>query len=133
ENVPRLLQALPARLPLRRIGINEDGYFNLPRMAVFNSADFGVPQKRLRLFCGRYPDPTQTHAEKPVATLDGAALRPWAPLRAVIEAFPNPLGKPATDKRVRDPFYDISLEETELSGHFRVGCVMTAGEAERNR
>jgi DNA (cytosine-5)-methyltransferase 1 len=49
ENVPRLLNTLPLEVSLRKLGIDKDGRLKIPRRMVLNSADFGAPQKRLRL------------------------------------------------------------------------------------
>jgi len=133
ENVPRILQALPKRVKFRQIGIDKDGWFEIPKMQVFNSADFGAPQKRLRLLSGFYPNPLQTHAEKPVVALNGQKLGPWVTMRHVIESLPNPLREPKKGKKVKDPNYGRTLDETELEDHFGDYSVMTEEEAKRNR
>jgi len=48
-----------------------------PRKGVYNCANYGVPQKRERVFAGDYPKPKQTHAEHPQKTLTGEKLKPW--------------------------------------------------------
>lgn len=133
ENVPRLLQALPKRIAFKQLGIDKEGYFEIPKMQVFCSADFGAPQKRLRLLSGVYPNPVQTHAQDPVVTLGGRELEPWVTMRHVVESYPNPFGRPRKGKKVRDPNYDKSVDETELEDHFGDFSVMTDEEAERNR
>ena len=134
ENVPRLLQAMPRRFKYRDLGIDRGGYFDIPKLKVFNSADYGAPQKRLRLFSGRYPDPVQTHAEAPLTTLDGHSYMKWVPMRHVVESFPNPLAKPYPERQVYDPNYGgISLTESSLTDHFGDYCMMSDEEAERNR
>jgi len=136
ENVPRLLQTLPHRVRLQDMGIPEDGFFDIPRREVFNSADFGAPQKRLRLLSGNYPTPLQTHFEASMLTLDNLLYSPWVPMRKVIEAFPNPLGRAHKGKKVQDPNYStINLSEEQLEDHFVKADValMTEEEAERNR
>jgi DNA (cytosine-5)-methyltransferase 1 len=133
ENVPRLLQTLPRRIPLRRLGVKEDGYLEFPRRTVLNAADYGAPQKRLRLFSGRYPDPVQTNAEDPVSSLDGKTYEPWVSMRRILQAFPDPLKPPSDSASVRDPLFDVTLPEKSLQDHFGDYCVMSAKEAERNR
>ncbi len=133
ENVPRLLQAMPQRFRYKDIGMEKEGYLEIPKKRVFNSADYGAPQKRLRLFSGRYPDPAQTHSENPTTNLLGERHRKWVPMRHVIEAFPNPLAEHVGDFKVYDPNYEIKIDVTELSDHFGDYCLMSKGEAERNR
>ena len=134
ENVPRLLQTLPHRVRLQDMGVAEDGFFDIPRREVFNSADFGAPQKRLRLLSGRYPSPIQTHFEESALTLDNLLYQPWVPMRAVIDAFPNPLGRKRKGKIIYDPNYDLSVKVERLEDHFiSPEDLMTKEEAERNR
>ena len=44
---------------------------------MINCADYGVPQKRLRMIYSNLPVPRPTHAERPAATLDGPPLKKW--------------------------------------------------------
>ena len=133
ENVPRLLDILPRRVPYKNLGIDQSGSFEIPRMHVFNAADFGAPQRRLRLFSGLYPDPVQTHAETPTSSLEGRIYKQWIPMGQVVEALPNPLGTPNAENLVVDPFYETSLPENELQDHFGRSCLLTREEAEGNR
>jgi len=50
---------------------------HFPRKKVYNCANYGVPQKRRRVFAGDYPRPEQTHAENPSRKLTGGELKPW--------------------------------------------------------
>jgi DNA (cytosine-5)-methyltransferase 1 len=141
ENVPRLLQTLPRRVRLQDMGVPEDGFFDVPRREVFNSADFGAPQKRLRLLSGRYPSPIQTHFEESTLTLDNLLYQPWVPMRRVIEALPNPLGRVRKGELVHDPNYDLTVKAELLEDHFFTpplykrpeDGLMTKREASRNR
>ena len=134
ENVPRLLQTLPSRFSLKELGFDAPGHLDIPKRQVFNSADFGAPQKRTRLLSGIYPNPVQTHCENPDARLFRGEYLKWVPMRHVIEAYPNPLGKPKRDKTVVDPVYlRYNLKEAEIEDHFGDYCVMSPEEAERNR
>jgi DNA (cytosine-5)-methyltransferase 1 len=136
ENVPRLLQTLPHRVRLQDMGFAEGGFFDIPRREVFNSADFGAPQKRLRLISGRYPTPIQTHFEQSTLTLDNLLYEPWVPMRKVIEAFPNPIGRVPKGKVVHDPNYQkLALHAEKLEDHFLKPevALMTKAEADRNR
>lgn len=135
ENVPRLGQTLPHRVRLQDMGIAEDGFFDVPRREVFNSADFGAPQRRLRLLSGRYPSPIQTHFEESTLTLDNLLYQPWVTMRAVIDALPNPLGRVPRGKLVRDPNYDLTVKAEQLEDHFvkPEDALMAREEVERNR
>jgi DNA (cytosine-5)-methyltransferase 1 len=136
ENVPRLLQTLPDRVSLKEMGVAETGHFDIPRREVFNSADFGAPQKRLRLLSGRYPSPVQTHADAPTLSLDNVLYQPWVPMRKVVEAFPNPIGRVPKGRVVVDPNYpEITLKAEELEDHFAKPeeALMSDEEAARNR
>jgi DNA (cytosine-5)-methyltransferase 1 len=136
ENVPRLLQTLPQRVRLADMGLGEDGFFNVPRREVFNSADFGAPQKRLRLISGRYPAPVQTHFERTTLTLDNLLYEPWITMRTVIKAFPDPIKRVPKGRVVRDPNYPaVSLPAERLEDHFMKPeeALMTKAEAERNK
>ena len=133
ENVPKLLDILPRRIPYKTLGTDQSGCFEIPRMSVFNAADFGAPQRRLRLFSGLYPDPVQTHAEVPTSSLEGMVYTRWISMGQILEAFPNPLGLPSAEKLVRDPLYGLSLSENSLEDHFGRSCLLTREEAERNR
>lgn len=117
ENVPRLLQSLPAKVPLRRLGLSEDGFLEIPIRKVLNSADFGAPQKRLRLVSGKFPLPTQTHSW--TEGLESFSnLKPWVPVRAVVGLLPDPLGQPDASKSAHDPSFDLQIPETDLTEHF---------------
>jgi DNA (cytosine-5)-methyltransferase 1 len=133
ENVPKLLDVLPRRVPYETLGIDQSGCFEIPRMSVFNAADFGAPQRRLRLFSGLYPDPVQTHAEVQTSSLEGTVYTQWISMGQILEAFPNPLGLPSAEKLVLDPLYGIPLSEMELQDHFGPSCLLTREEADRNR
>ena len=134
ENVPRLLQTLPPRVKLSEMGFHDDGVLEIPRRHVFNSADFGAPQKRTRLLSGRYPSPIQTHFEEPALTLENIAYQSWVPMRKVIEAFPSPIDR-VPNGVVHDPNYPLSLPAGELEDHFMKpeDALMSRAEAERNK
>lgn len=70
------------------------------RIHVLNAADYGVPQIRKRVFCGRFPFPPPTHAEKPQRTLVGN-LKKWLTVADVL-----------TDVQLPE---DENLEPTEKS------------------
>ncbi len=77
------MENVPALRPIMR---QRDGW--VPRTTVLNSADFGTPQIRHRLFAGDYPDPLPTHSKVGgQSTLGGARLAKWVSVR---EAFGLP-------------------------------------------
>jgi len=133
ENVPRLLETLPAEVDLGQAGLT-GGVVSIPRREVLNSADYGTPQKRLRLVSGNYPLPRRTHSESQVS-LDawtGQGLDTWVPMRKVIEGLPSPLSE-SRKGTVADPNYpEISLPCDKLTEHF-YDSRMSVEEAESNR
>jgi len=75
-----LMENVPGLLPIIR---RRDSW--IPRLAILNSADYGTPQVRRRLFAGDYPLPTPTHS--PIAgqtTLDGRTLGKWVSVREAL-------------------------------------------------
>jgi DNA (cytosine-5)-methyltransferase 1 len=136
ENVPRLLKVLPRRVGLHQTDAAEDALIEVPRRDVFNSADFGVPQRRLRLISGRYPTPIPTHYYHSICTLDYNLCKPWVPMREVIDALPNPIEDVPKEEIVQDPNYDsLSVPAQQLEDHFMASgsALMTREEVERNR
>lgn len=133
ENVPRLLQSLPPALPRKDLGIRQEDRFDIPKVTVLNAADFGVPQKRVRAFLGKYPDPVRSHSEEGKIELNGTTYESWIPVRQALGAFPSPLGRPEQGRLVRDPLYDLVVNEGELRDHFGLECVLTEEEAMKNR
>jgi DNA (cytosine-5)-methyltransferase 1 len=125
ENVPRLLETLPERVRLRKLGLNREGFLEIPTRKILNAADFGAPQKRLRLVSGRYPTPQQTHFEPPEKPS-------WLTMRTIIETFPNSLSRPRANQSIKDPLYPIRLPAKELADHF-MDTTFTRAEAQRNR
>lgn len=108
ENVPQLLRHLPKRIALRKLGINEDGYLEIPVQLEVNTADYGVPQRRRRVFCGSFPIPETTHAKHPTEQ-----QRPWKTLGEVLEALPAPdLQARGT---VTDPNYGFNMPAKSLT------------------
>jgi len=74
ENVPPVMKLISRQdFPVRR---------------VLNSADYGVPQTRRRLFAGDYLVPKPTHARISSSTLTGASLKPWVTVRDALGELP---------------------------------------------
>ena len=131
ENVPRLAQSLPSRVPFRRLGLREDGFLEIPVRKVLNSADYGAPQRRLRLFSGRFPVPEPTHCG-PAALDTFSGGLPWTTVQDVLNALPDPLRRDEAAPRVTDPNYGFKIPVGQLSDHF-MDTVLTKEEVEINR
>jgi len=85
--------------------------FPIPRMQLFNCADYGVPQKRIRCFSGKYPIPPKTHAKVPQPDVFGNMCHQW---RTVWDAISDIiLIEPNQDVKIRD----YQLRENFLSKH----------------
>ena len=110
ENVPMLLQSLPPTLPLKELGISEEGCLDIPKITVLNAADFGVPQKRMRAFLGSYPDPVRSHSEMGTTGLDGTAYEPWIPKRQAQAEFTTTVERTETGRQVLDPLYGLTVD-----------------------
>ncbi len=131
ENVPRLLQTLPPRVHLRRLGLKEDGFMDIPVRKILNSADFGAPQKRLRLFSGRFPVPAPTYyGPGALDTFEGGL--PWRTAQDVLDILPDPLRRPSEGTEVTDPNYGFKIPLDELSDHF-MDTVLTQEEVQINQ
>jgi DNA (cytosine-5)-methyltransferase 1 len=131
ENVPRLAQSLPPRVALRKLGLQEDGFLEIPIRKVLNSADYGAPQRRLRLFSGKFPLPEPTHCEPGALDAFGGGL-PWVTVGDVVHSLPDPLKRGEPPSEVTDPNYGFKIPVGELSDHF-MDTVLTREEVEINR
>ena len=92
--------------------------WRFPVRRVSNAADYGVPQKRLRLISGEgFPSPCllRTWADELGAFTD---LKPWVPVKTVLGLLPDPLGAPRNGRMVHDPCYDLELPEEDLTEQF---------------
>ncbi len=130
ENVPRLAQSLPSKVRLRKLGLQEDGFLEIPVRKVLSSADYGAPQKRLRLFSGKFPVPEATHYGPGALDIMDGGL-PWMTIRDVFSALPDPLGKERPTE-VTDPNYGFKVPVEQLSDHF-MDTVLTMEEVQINR
>jgi len=74
ENVPGISKYLKWK-------IND---FNIPKIKIFNCANFGVPQKRYRCFAGKYNTPNPTHIKLGGVNLFGKKIKKWI---TVLEAI----------------------------------------------
>lgn len=118
ENVPTIQKYLPSRIPLKWIGIDEDGDMEIPTRVELVAADYGVPQKRRRYLIGNFPVPPATHYDpngKDIFNPTGA--EEWRTMGNVLSHLPDPLQTRRSGK-VEDPNYGFRLPANELSDHF---------------
>lgn len=66
---------------------------------IYNSADYGIPQRRKRLVVGDYPRPKITHKKDE-----------WVKLKTVLDAFNSEV--------LTDPNYAFSIKSEDLTDHF---------------
>jgi DNA (cytosine-5)-methyltransferase 1 len=133
ENVPRITRFLPSEVPLRWIGIKQEGNMAVERRAVFNTADYGVPQTRRRFLMGNFPIPDQTHENRlPGAVIDCNSKKwPWRTLGEALRSLPNPVDA-RTDKEVIDFNYCFAMPSDQLSDHYH-DCVLNDDEVRQIR
>jgi DNA (cytosine-5)-methyltransferase 1 len=130
ENVPRVALHLPGEIPLRWIGIDADGFLNVPVRAEFNCADYGVPQTRKRYLIGNFPIPIPTHAANVDDDLFARTrLKKHRNIRDVLEALPSYGTRPGGT--VEDPSYGVRVEAENLAHYHDVD--LAPDEAERIR
>lgn len=117
ENVPNL-RAVFHRLEARGLSpFSLKSGHDFGTMVELRAEEFGVPQKRHRLFTGRFPIPT------PIETAPIA-------MRSVIMGLPYPLGK-HHPKEVEDPLYPGLVIPTEkLTDHFSMDTRLNPQEIE---
>ena len=122
ENVPRIILHLPEDIPLRWIGVEEDGYLHVPVRAEFNCAEYGVPQARKRFLMGDYPMPEKTSYDPATDGLLGPAesRTPWRSLGEVVNSFPDPMGSVGSRSSVIDPNYDVEVSIEDFTDHFHM-------------
>jgi DNA-cytosine methyltransferase len=128
ENVPRLLLKLPEKISLHdKENGGEEKYFEIPTKNILNAADYGVPQKRKRLFSGNYPLPIPTHSEK-----GDNNTEKWRWMKNIIEGYPYPLYNGNISK-VNDPLYSqITLNISDFTEQ-RYNTFLTEMEVEESR
>lgn len=144
ENVPRLKvflekECIDKKNSIYRLNcVDEPEIFyevKIPKIVVLNSADYGAPQKRQRVFCGNFSIPKPTHISPGVLNdsakrrefiqnyeLDEGEfknLKPWRTLDRILDSLPNPQEKLEPDVIVTDPNYpNLRITANELHDHF---------------
>ncbi len=106
ENVPAITKYLPSEIPLEWIGIKDSGSLEIPVRAVFNSAEYGVPQRRKRYLTGNFISPDPTHGKF-------INLLPFKTLGEVVESLSD-----CSNLSVYDINYDFYLPIEKLTDHF---------------
>jgi site-specific DNA-cytosine methylase len=95
----------------------------LPTHTVLNAADFAVPQKRRRIFYGKFPLPRKVISDP----------AKWIPMKTVINALPYPLFAPNPEGSVIDPLYSgVKTQVGGLTDHF-MDTRMDADDVELSR
>lgn len=109
ENVPNARKTL---LKFVRDGVFEhnDVKREIPKIELLNSANYGVPQKRKRVFVGDFPSPKQTHTQKNEEKSE--KMERWKSMRNVLDYIPHPL---SSSKTVTDPLYGIRIPGSLLT------------------
>jgi len=127
ENVPRIVLHLPDQIPLRWIGIDENGFLPVPTRAELTTTDFGAPQSRKRYLMGDFPSPSTAWT----MSTDSGLVKERT-LGGVVGALPHFDSPPESGTVVKDPIYGVELPVAVLTDHFH-DVVMSAYEVERIR
>lgn len=118
ENVPTIQKYLPPSIPLRWIGIDNDGELEIPQKAELIAADYGVPQRRKRYLIGNFPLPDKTHRSPADNGLfDDPTLPTWRVMRDALSGLPSPHSSP-NETEYTDPNYGFSISMAEVTDHF---------------
>ncbi|MEK6227471.1 MAG: DNA cytosine methyltransferase [Chloroflexota bacterium] len=127
ENVPRTLEFLPEEVPLSKLGVRGKGTLSIPRRQILLASDYGVPQRRARLFSGDFPLPEATHAQRPGLLPESRSLGD------VIGGLPAPERRPQLGEVITDPIYDFGVPAHELTDHFSTALRLTDDEVDEIR
>ncbi len=115
ENVPRLRHLIPTTVNLDAIG-ESGGSVSVPTRTVLSAAEYGVPQRRTRLFCGRFPVPPTTHSESQSTSLGELPRpQPCMTLGGVIQALSRIGVGDREETYVKDPCYNLRVRESEVT------------------
>lgn len=114
ENVPNIRRAL---IPCTDAGNTrlQQGDLKIPQMTVLNSKNYGVPQKRQRLFTGNFPIPAATHYDE--ASKTTCSLQRCKTMRDALGSLPHPLATLEDAKVVQDPLYGFYIPAHMLTEH----------------
>lgn len=107
ENVPTTQKHIKEEYTWEELRLPGEGSpLEVETKQILNSADFGVPQTRRRMFCGNFPDPERTHTEED-----------WTTMREVFDHLGSPYENPDDIGRITDPCYPIELDIEDVTDH----------------
>jgi DNA (cytosine-5)-methyltransferase 1 len=119
ENVPPLKDHLPEEVDLGEVAVAEGGSRIELKKRILNAAEYATPQRRRRLFSGRFPEPK-------------AYSRKRTDLGDVLDELPPPWEEPVEQGKVEDPVRPFKLDVDRLTDHF-YDTTLTPREAEEIR
>jgi DNA (cytosine-5)-methyltransferase 1 len=105
ENVPNSRNFIQDQYSAQDLGLNGRGILHVKNgtSKVYSAANFGVPSRRERYFCGEFPEPERT------VKVDEDIIH----LREVLEALGGPNEK--RKEKITDPNYDFFLPGDEVT------------------
>jgi len=110
ENVPNTKKHIRDKYDWDYLGLPDKGTtLEVKRKEIYNSEDFGVPQRRRRLFFGDFPNPKPLGSDNKITVED------------VFSKLQNPLkGRDGSEvDLIEDPCYpSLSLKKEDLTDHF---------------
>ncbi len=110
ENVPNLFREIELLLAGDDAVQLPKGDLGIPHRQVLLASDYGVPQSRKRLFCGRYPVPKKAKS---------SSLRSRITLGSVLKGIPPPCHPTNLIAKVQDPVYpSLRIPISKLGGQF---------------
>lgn len=108
ENVPNSSIYIKDSYSFEELGLpgGKKTALQIKERNILNAADFGVPQGRLRFFCGNYPKPEGKYDKES-----------WVQTSKVLERLTDPLVE-NNMKKIEDPNYSFTIKKSELTDHF---------------
>jgi len=108
ENVPHSSSFMKDNYTFDDLGLRggKKIALNIQNKNILDSSDYGVPQHRIRLFCGEYPLLIRTYNKQN-----------WMHTSHVLEYLTDPLKKNEF-KIIKDPCYDLEIRKKDMTDHF---------------
>ncbi|RLC82711.1 MAG: DNA cytosine methyltransferase [Chloroflexi bacterium] len=107
ENVPNSENYIQDSYTAKYLGLEGDQILQVKNTSsgIYNAVYYGVPSRRKRYFCGKFPHPEKTITDKADIVL----------LKEVL----NRLGKPNEkySEKIKDPNYEFELDGKDVSDH----------------
>ncbi len=130
ENVPAMLSDLEAEMQEGTFDLGNSKFLPIPVRKILDSAEFGAPQTRKRLFSGNFPVPGPNHSYEdgtvvPLSRVIRGLPQPWEPVRQLPGriADPNYSSVKVAAQNLRDHFDDtrwqLSKAELESSRYWK--------------